>query len=258
MVQQYLSTPIGDFSFLEEIPNSTPQTPVNQGVSPKRRQRHVAVRDSQARLSKVGKPGSKRFKRYINNSFLQDQQWDLEPQDFQLHSLSCSPFSLLFEENNGKKWAPFVDITEEEQNYLLSSLHKEEQEDEFGDFVILPREEEIEVITTSPIRPEVHFRRVDKKIRRFIQKNPTNQFVLSLDQEILKYIELAAPQPKTFSFDQAFHRMICHGICQFYCLHSHSRDHKGGRAVTVKKPSQGFPSPEVTLSIFLQSLHNSQ
>jgi len=255
MVHQYLSTSVGDFSFLEEISTSVP-SPSNP-VSPKKRQRYVPMRDSQARFSRVGKPGSKRFQRYMNDSFLHNVL-DLEPEDFQLQSVR-STFSLLFEEQNEKKWAPFVDITEEEQDYLLFSMNHvkkgEEEEDEFGDFVIIPIENMETKQEDCSFHPETKFRKVDKKIRRFIQKNPTNPFLLSMDEEIVKYIEMGTFQPKIFSFDQSFQRMICHGICQFYSLNSFSRENeKGSRVVTVRKPLKGFSTPSITLSIFLQKL----
>jgi len=257
MVQQYLST-VSDYSdvLVRFATDNFPSQ--SQGTSPKRR-RNITARDSEARFGRIGRPGSKRFQRYINKSFLQDRQLDLEPEDFQVSRLSTSPFSLLFEEEVARKWAPFVDITEEQQDYLLEAMtmtHKEEeQEDELGDFVIIPREGETIVEETEQFVPEAHFRRVDRKIRAFIKKNPNNPFVLSMDQEILKYIGASTLQPKQFSFDEAFQRMICHGICQYYRLHSHSRNEKSGnRVVMVRRPSEGFLSPTITLSIFLKTL----
>jgi len=109
------------------------------------------IRDSQARLEKVGKPGSKRFQRFVNKTYLYQHEWDLQPEDFEIAKKSPSPFSLLFDEKIKQLWEPFIDITEEEQEKLLqklssTSFRQEEQEDEFGDFVILPSSSENEFV----------------------------------------------------------------------------------------------------------------
>jgi len=260
MVQHYL--PAGDYNSILDLTNnlsSTQHIPFSS-----KRQRQI-IKDS--RMGKVGKPGSKRYQRYLNKSFLQEQQWDLKPEDFEVIKFSCSPFSVLFEETNRRKWAPFVDITEEKQNQLLSCLRgaisEDEKYDEFGDFVyvfsealqIKDFEDQEEEVKTPPSPPaELHFRKVEKKIRKFIRKNSDLQIIHLLDQEIVDYIQLATYQPKRFTFTESLHRMICHGICQFYTLSSRSEDCVGGsRAVVVRKPKKGVCFPSMTLTKFLQT-----
>jgi len=262
MVQQYL--PSGDYtsSILDLSANLPSSQPISIS-STSRRQRQM-VRDSKP--GKIGKPGSKRYQRYLNKSFLQEQQWDLKKEDFEVFQFSCSPFSLLFEESNKRKWAPFIDITEEEQNQLLSRLREafseDEKYDEFGDFVFLSSqtleakdfEEPEEEKTPSP-PAEIHFRKVEKKIRKFIRKNSDLQIIQSLDQEIVEYIQLSTYQPKKFTFSESLHRMICHGICQFYTLSSKSEDcTSGNRVVVVRKPKKGISFPSMTLTKFLQTM----
>jgi len=253
MVQQYLpKQELGDILNL----------PIDQVNRSSPRRRRYAVRDSEARFNRVGKPGSKRHQRYLNNTFLQDQHWDLSPEDFEIVRFSCSPFAALFDEENRRRWEPFVDITEEEQRDLLAHLHcmKEDNEDEFGDFVVIKSEtaqimEEFDEVKVPSFPPEVHFKKVEKKLRKVMQKHSNNQFFISIDKEIVNYIQLSTYTPLTLSLTESFHRMICHGICQFYSLRSHSESLASGhRIVIVKKPKEGLHFPSTTLSQFLNSL----
>jgi len=81
-----------------------------------------AARDNLASRNRIGRPGSKRYQRYINRSFLGDLGSEGEMElDFRMME-STSPFSILFEESNRKKWDPFVEVTEEKQEKLLISI----------------------------------------------------------------------------------------------------------------------------------------
>jgi len=249
MVQQYL--PTGDYSIIDLTPSPL------QNASISKRQR-LMLRGDRTSLTNLGRPGSKRYQRYLNKSFLQEQQWDLQPEDWEIVNFSYSPFTVLFDERHKKKWDPFVDITEEEQEQLLVELTcsklDEEKEDEFGDFVFIEPEVKHEEVKISMPPVEFHFYKVDKKIRKFIRKNPDNSLVRSLDEEIVNYIQLATYQPKIFTFMESFQRMICHGICQFYLLNSKSEVTGSGKRVIVKKPKKEVGLPSMTLSKFLETL----
>jgi len=261
MVQHFLPT-AGDCSLLDLSTNS-----INYPNGSQRKHRQLLVRDSQARLDKVGRPGSKRYQRYLNKSYLYEHEWNLEPEDFEVARKSSSPFSALFDEVNRTKWEPFIDVTEEQQEYLLRKLQDasvslvevDEQEDEFGDFVmisseykVIPIDEEVKKMTQTQSLPvDFHFQKVDRKIRKFIRKNPNDPFLRSLDCKIVEYIQHTSYQSKTFSFHGSFHRMVCHGICQFYSLHSKSQNISDTRVVVVRKPKSKIAFPSITLSQFL-------
>jgi len=194
----------------------------------------------------------------LNKTFLHDNQWDLVPEDFTIFRMSCSPFSCFFSEANRKKWAPFVDITEEEQHKLLNQLYgssDEELEDELGEWVIVEKEQKA---TSDEIkisfRAEVQFQRVDKKIRKLMLRNTCDEFLVLLDQEIVKFMQVPAGKLLTKTFDEPFHRLICHGVCQFYSLVSKSEDFEGGRRVVIIKSKNSLHFPSTTLSKFLESL----
>jgi len=257
--QHFLPT-TGDCSLLDITKSNSPN-----GSQRKHRNSQILGRDSQARLNKVGRPGSKRYQRYLNKSYLYEHEWNLLPEDFEVAIKSSSLFSALFDEVNRTKWEPFIDVTEEQQEYLLRrlqdvsvSLVEDEQEDEFGDFVMIPSEHEVlpiveEVKMTQSFPAHFHFQKVDRKIRKFIRKNPNDPFLRSLDCKIVEYIQHTSYQPKTFSFHGSFHRMVCHGICQFYSLHSKSQNISETRVVVVRKPKSNVSFPSVTLSQFLET-----
>jgi len=248
MVQQHLSA--GDFTVILPDHHQNVATP----VTPTRTR---WVRDSVTRLNKIGRPGSRRYQRYLNREFLQEQQWDLQPEDFQVVCFSKTTFSLLFEEENRQLWAPFVDVTEEEERVMLQRMcsgRPVEENDELGDWVVIDSiNAESEVKKNPIVKPHICFMRVDKRVRKYIQKNPDSPMLESMDKGITQYIQ-EEKRKKTYNFENSFHRLICHGVCQFYSLHSCSEDNEdGSRALHISKP-RSHNSPSVTLSEFLQTL----
>jgi len=243
MVQQYQVITTGDYNIDSNL-NSI------QHVS------SIAKRKFLTNLNNTGKPGSKRYQRFLNNSFLQEQEWDLQPEDWNIVQFSSSPFTVLFNEKNKRKWDPFVDITEEEQEQLLvelSSSSNEEKEDEFGDFVFIESEVKQQEVKISSPPIEFHFYKVNKRVRNFIRKNPDNPLFRSLDEQIVNYIQLATNQPKIFNFTQSFQRMMCHGVCQFYLLSSKSEVvGSGKKQVIVWRSKKEVSLPTMTLSMYLE------
>jgi len=232
-----------------------------QGISPgfnKRRRYVPPVRDSLSRVKRVGTPGSKRHQRFLNKLFLVEQQWELEPQDFQVVEFTCSPFSVLFEEENRKLWENFLDVTEEQQEQMLTQISdglrpSKENTDEFGNWVIVESEdledgfEEIESCTPTASES---FKRVEKHIRKLIRKNRENSFLLAIDKEITEYLQ-TKNEVRTYQFETGYHRMICHGVCQYYSLNSKSHQMKSDRILVVSKPKKGTQIPSSTLSQYL-------
>jgi len=248
MVQQHLSA--GDFTVI--LPN---QQPIATPVTPTRTR---WVRESVTRLNKIGRPGSRRYQRFLNKEFLQEQQWDLQPEDFQVVRFSKTPFSLLFEEENREVWAPFVDVTEEDERLMLDRIcsgRPIEESDELGDWIVIgTNNDDVEVKKPTPVvKPHTCFMRVDKRARKFIQQNPDSQILQSMDNRITQYIQ-EDKRKITCHFENSFHRLLCHGVCQFYSLHSCSEDIKNGsRVLHISKP-RIHNAPTVTLLEYLQTL----
>jgi len=259
MVQQHLQT--GDYSTIVVTPNGVQIQSVatNATTQPTfRRRRYVPpVRDSQARISRIGRPGSRRYQRFLNNEYLIEQQWDLELEDFQVVRFGGTPFTPLFAEHNRKIWEPFIDVTEEEEQWMLRQLDGKptEQGDELGDWIVIEKQTEIclEDFEEPTVHASTSMGRIQRNIRNFIRKNPDSPFLLAMDKEISDYVEHGR-ESLTYLFENAFQRMICHGICQYYALISRSEDQPDGtRLTTVSKPKKGVFSTSHTLSEYLQT-----
>jgi len=252
MVQQH--QPAGDYSsILENIPTQGPV--VHPAVILRRRRFVPSLRDSLTRLHKTGRPGSKRYQRFVNREYLQEQQWDLQPEDFQVVQFTRTVFSTLLHEKNRKIWEPFIDVTEEQEALMLQKICKGgpmEDSDEFGDWIFI-FDENVEEVKMS-VKPHVSFSKIEKRVKQYILKNPDSPFLQSMDKEIVVYIK-GSTQRMSYNFENPFHRLICHGICEFYSLHSHSEDSKEGtRVLHIVKPKKGFNAPSLTLCEYLQTM----
>lgn len=229
------------------------------GTSPTKRKSNswTPQRDSLARRNNIGKPGSRRHQRWLNRMFLMEQEVELELEDFTIFDPARTPLSQIFEDSfYNEIWAPFVDITEEQEEKLLMSIdvtltHKN---DKFRREVAVSfdDEDEDDDLDVKMHPPHESFKRIDKKIRKVLQQQIENEFLSSMDKEIASYIQIKEFNTLTYSFEDSFHRLICHGICQFYSLRSRSEDSEtGDRILVIKKPAT-LLKPSTTLTQFLQ------
>jgi hypothetical protein len=217
-------------------------------ITPKRSRRiNTSSNDNDSvtsRETKIGKPGSKRFQRWLNNSYLMGFEEGMEPSDLTIQP-PASMFNRLFEdETNLHLWEPFVDVTEEQQRKMLNKMCSQSKK---------------ELKTRPSSLGEESFLRVEKKIRKQLVKFLDSPFLIELDKEIVSF---ASEQWDTnrrqlkFQFTDSFHRMICHGICQFYSLNSRSVELQGFRSdhkiLFISKPAVYSP-PEITLISYLQT-----
>jgi hypothetical protein len=222
------------------------ETATSSSQSPfKRRQRRwSSPRDSLNKRERVGKPGSRRHQRFMNQVFLLEQ-FEYEVED-NIMEFTDSPLSLLFKENNQKLWAPFISITEEEQEQLLNCLCGMEEQ---------LRRKDKKGVQTPNVSGSQSFKRIDKKIRRLLRKHYDNEFLCSMDQDLLEYVTLADINQRTYCLNDSFQRLLCHGVCQYYSLHSWSKDSKGRRILVVRKPQdKAICAPTETLRQYLETL----
>jgi len=232
-----------DFVFSIEVTVSATVTNSPQSSFKKRQRRWGSPRDVLNKRERVGKPGSRRHQRFLNQVFLLEQEYEVEDS---IMEFTDSPLSLLFEDQNQKLWAPFVNITEEEQQHLLNCLCDMKEQ---------ARKKNTKDADTQNVSASQSFLRIDKKIRRLLRKHRDNQFLCSLDQDMLQYVTLADPKDRTYSLNDSFQRLLCHGVCQYYSLNSWSKDSKGRRIVTVRKPRhKAVCAPTETLRQYLENL----
>lgn len=252
MVQQHLQ--VGDYS---SVISDSIQT---NYVYSRRRRFVPPVRDSQSRVNRIGKPGSKRYQRFVNKEYLMQQQWDLEMEDFQCVRFGLTPFSPLFEEHNKRIWEPFLDITEEEEQMMLKQLKERkllslEQKDEFGDWVMVDNEEDFEDLLEPRVDASISILKIQKNIRKFIKKNPDSSLLFNLDKEIFEYVE-STETSLTYTFESSYQRMMCHGVCQYYSLCSRSEDQEdGSRKMIITRPKKGISLLSQTFFNHLSMVH---
>jgi len=213
-------------------------------------------RDSLNRRNNIGKPGSRRHQRWLNRMFLMEQEVELELEDFKIFDTTKTALSQIFEDSFCSEiWAPFVDVTEEQEEQLLMSIdvtltHKNDKESDLEVEVSFDDEDDSSDDQMFPAQES--FKRIDKKIRKVLQQQIENEFLSSMDKEIANYIQIKEFNTLTYSFEDSFHRLICHGICQFYSLRSRSEDSEtGDRILVIKKPAT-ILKPSTTLTQFLQ------
>jgi len=110
LISQPVETPAGDPSKVTKkvIPQATPQV-------------------NSTRSLNVGRPGSKRYQRFLNRAFLIGNGVQLLPEDLNVFVAKYSPLSSLFEPENRKIWEEFVTLSEEKQELFLASLNPQIQ-----------------------------------------------------------------------------------------------------------------------------------
>jgi len=200
-----------------------------------------AIRDSQAKRDFIGRPGSKRFQRHLNRSFLLDQS-DVSHDDFNVYPRSRSIFGqLLSDSEKLSHWEAFIEISEDQQEALLVSLSAD-----VSDYL---EQEPIQDEHTS----EIQFKNIDKKLRKLLKMHLESKILSDLDAQMYQYVNDGNFDSLIYSFNEPFHRMICHGICQFYALHSHSKDVSEQRVVVVSKTKK-TKFPKETLSEHLKRM----
>jgi hypothetical protein len=101
------------------------------------------------------------------------------------------------------------------------------------------------------------FSRIEDQLRVGLRREAACSdlvFIAQLEQELVNYMNCIAKQesrdeaiPLVLSFVENFYRFLCHGICQYYCLHSSSVDYRGQRVTVISTPKNSdirnhFPS----------------
>jgi len=215
---------------------------------PSKRSRYVPIpRISVPRSQYIGRPGSRRYQRFLNRSFLTGQEVEVETQDLIVFEApTITPLGSLTEPENRKLFEPFVSVTEEEQQVLFASINVH----------MTPRTNAADISRQHvSISAAKSFQRIDKKIRKLLKVNLKNDFFRDFDQEIANLIQNGS-RALEYSFEDSFGRLICHGICQYYSLMSRSIDTTRGRIVVIERKAS-TTIPGETLTQYLQRKQTS-
>jgi len=222
----------------------------SNGTGKKKRKRVANKRDSQARRIVSGKPGSKRHNRFVNQLYLtQASQTEEESQEPDtLFEEWTSPISLVFEPENKEYWEPFVDITEEEEKFLLDQL--------------APKKVSQQRWTRDQIR-------LNKAARNSLVKYRESEFLRELERELMYFIteglafpnkghtfftsSSTSPNQLRIIFEDDFHRFLGHSVCRFYNLESHSVDQSSTKRVFVVQKLKNHFMPPSTLLEYLNN-----
>lgn len=127
-----------------------------------------------------------------------------------------------------KRWLPFVEITMDKQERLLSRVASAKPKDESQ----APRPARTPA-SSAPTGPQ-RIGWITRPVR--IELTRTNQrrelLVPELEeriQEHLKELVQSERRPLVLEIEDSFHRMLFHAVCEFYCLDSHSHTEDGVR-----------------------------
>eukprot|EP00005_Dracoamoeba_jomungandri_P005778 CAMPEP_0174254526 /NCGR_PEP_ID=MMETSP0439-20130205/3845_1 /TAXON_ID=0 /ORGANISM="Stereomyxa ramosa, Strain Chinc5" /LENGTH=279 /DNA_ID=CAMNT_0015336161 /DNA_START=176 /DNA_END=1016 /DNA_ORIENTATION=- len=152
---------------------------------PRRRKKWYPDRSSLCFRNHVGRPGSRRYNRYLNSAYLNGgmEDWEEIPDKHALKAIGLqtpgieptSLFRELFEDEQLlESWLPFSSVTEEEQERLLSIVAPGDESDE-------------EEIDPRPLT-EQHFMRLDPSTRKLIRRQGSHHLVKGLEEEIQQFL----------------------------------------------------------------------
>jgi len=203
-------------------------------------------RDSQVNRDSSGRPGSKRFQRYMNRSFLLEQSNEVEFDDFSIVMTSKTAFTDLHQNSETlRQWEEFIEVTEEKQQQLLVGLSIDVSN--YVQQKITQRQEFLKNMSAVE-----RFNAIDRKLRRVLQIYGNSQILAELDSELLQYIATGEFGSLMYTFSEPYQRMLCHGIiCQFYALNSQSQDMASGKRTVIVSRTKETRVPVITLTQYL-------
>jgi len=217
--------------------------------APEKPPRRKHVRDSQSSRQSIGLPGSSRHNRYRNkmdllDKALSDSESELEIEvEFTVEFRS--PFSILFtDEECKKKWEPFIEITEEEQNELLSVFYPESSK------YRRPKRPDF------PTAPQDCFSVLNRDEKRLLKKNAGNPIIIQFENVI---IDLILSRRPTASVKLTNYECLLFSLVSiYYSLQVSAEGLVGEEAmVTIRKP-KGIQLPSVRLSEYLLTFGDVQ
>jgi hypothetical protein len=212
------------------------------GNAPRRKK---LVRDSQKSRQSVGRPGSRRHRRYLNNMQLLDKALSDSESELEIEVEFTvefkSPFSILFTDEECKqKWEPFVEITEEEQAEILSTFYPEYTPKHYR-----PR-------SNFSTAPQDRFHALNKDEKRLLKKQAGNPAIVKYENIIIDLI-LSRNTSKVVKLTH-FECLLLSLIGVYYSMEVTAEGLAGDVAVVTLRKPKNTQLPSVRLSEYLCTL----
>lgn len=225
--------------------------------------------EAQQRLRQLLQISNRRYCRWINDRLLRELAPPLDAEE--IGGLFCpppwgerdalTPLERITGAGNDcvsdmAVWEPFrnnVDMDKEE--HMLKSLIKER-----------PKKDESNITGSMAAMKAWHT--VDRRAREALRRNSHLPLVEAFEERILEYVKSAeAGQVLTLEVQDPFHRLVLHGICEFYGLASNTvskwEDTEGGSSLVSrthirekKHPKSSDSVQPVRLVDFLSTMKN--
>jgi len=226
-------------------------------------------RDSLKSRNSFGRPGSKRYQRWLNDFFLlelnkslsdiEDEFEWMDDTQFFFDTTPRPPLRKLFDDPASLQlFEPFINVTETNQSKLMAILNKLHEaktvEDTLSSTDASDEEEDIENVAPAKpkdLAPEQSLKKLTKDSRKLLKRYADSEILADLNRQVLAFVtNTEGLSSQHFKWSDGFQRKLGHAVCQFYCLHSFSRDTTDGRA-TVASFTDVKLSPHVSLLQFL-------
>jgi hypothetical protein len=144
---------------------------------------------------------------------------------------------------------PYLNITSEEQSARLGNDEPHQQE------------------PTDSTAPASRFARIDRQVRVALRRQTGTGFIKELEETLIHFIHNGAeadypnsPLPLVLLFRDGYHRLMAHGVCQYYDLKSVSVAYSGERVTVIskQKPNQTVQLPSLSLHEYLKYLKEQE
>ncbi|EGC32832.1 hypothetical protein DICPUDRAFT_98760 [Dictyostelium purpureum] len=214
----------------------------NNGVrSAATKKKSKSNRDSLAFRESPGKPGTKRFNRYLNTQFLKTAGSLGDNINAEMdYSFTESKNTLFYQDSQNSTFYfdNMVNITCDQEEELIDSIQQQTKN----------------AHNESTADGEQLFSKLRKSLRPFFKKSflLDNLFIQETEQQILEFLENSSIKQMEYNQSNPSKRIIIHGLSSYYSLQSKSHSTKNGqRILVIRKPRNLPPLPEISITQYL-------
>eukprot|EP01006_Ploeotia_vitrea_P066099 TRINITY_DN94336_c0_g1_i1.p1 TRINITY_DN94336_c0_g1~~TRINITY_DN94336_c0_g1_i1.p1 ORF type:complete len:382 (-),score=5.73 TRINITY_DN94336_c0_g1_i1:150-1295(-) len=214
------------------------------------------------KINRMRKAGERKKRRWMNDHFIDEGYSKNLPTDLEEAKREWltafipdynSAFTEVLEDDYARrKFAPFVNITEEKQNQLLAARTKCKNERKRAQSY--PPAGGMGGSCDSAER----YQSITPELRRASRKAYHAKSLGPIEKKITTYLDQSPSTetpPLELRLGSGFNRMVCHAVCQYYCLKSKSFDDidEGERVTHVSVNKNGLHLlPDIPLAVFFQ------
>eukprot|EP01122_Echinamoeba_exundans_P009465 TRINITY_DN335_c0_g1_i2.p1 TRINITY_DN335_c0_g1~~TRINITY_DN335_c0_g1_i2.p1 ORF type:complete len:233 (+),score=28.41 TRINITY_DN335_c0_g1_i2:345-1043(+) len=196
-------------------------------------------RDSLSFRERLGKPGSRRYQRWVNDFFvlelnrslsdLEDEIEWIEDDDWYFNTTPQPPLRrLLGDEASFKLFESLLNVTEEQQQYALHQIGVSDRSDHY---------EATSNQRLPSLSPDQAFGQLSKPIRKFLKQYCNTEMCHEVDR-CLRELLISEAEEAHFFWRDPFQRKLAHALSRYYCMTSYSKDAQDGRVTVVAKTGQ--------------------